>query len=449
MRTTFLLLLILMSLGCRRKDLQRTDPELAKFTREKRSQAELLVRLSEVSMPKEGWELFDAILSDDWDTATNLFTRLAAKRTISSAAPARVPVLQRVVEAGKQYSENVGVYHPRPLAMNTAAWQPLSESYWAYVLSKTWNRKFLRMFADEIFKTVGTNSIYFGGSDAGRFAISALCNSQIHADPFFVLTQNQLADGTYLEYLRAMYTNGIVIPDESDWDSAYWRYSTNRTTNAVRSIMTMNSELVKVILQKNPNRDFFIEIANPVDELRNQLVPCGPVLRLNRKPLEKISETEMHRDRDFWQQCCNRLIGDWIVHDTPIDRLCEFVTQVYKMQNLKNFQGDPQYLLDKHAQVGFASLRVFAASIYMRRANDSKQEEQQRLSDSAMLALKQAFALGPYNGQAVGLLAEVLIYQEHYTDAELVLRTGLQFDSANSWLKEELNQAIMKQRKTN
>jgi hypothetical protein len=47
-----------------------------------------------------------------------------------------------------------------------------------------------------------TGSIYFGGTDAGRGIVTALSGSPADADPFFILTQNALADTVYLQHLR-------------------------------------------------------------------------------------------------------------------------------------------------------------------------------------------------------------------------------------------------------
>ena len=62
-----------------------------------------------------------------------------------------------------------------------------------------------RPYANDIIASIPPGSIYFGGTDPGRFLITAMEKSQVNADPFFLLTQNALADGNYLDYLRSMY----------------------------------------------------------------------------------------------------------------------------------------------------------------------------------------------------------------------------------------------------
>ena len=67
------------------------------------------------------------------------------------------------------------------------------------------NEKYSAAFGTNIVASIPPGSIYFGGTDPGRFLVTAICKSQVNADPFFVLTQNALADSTYLDYLRGMY----------------------------------------------------------------------------------------------------------------------------------------------------------------------------------------------------------------------------------------------------
>ena len=51
-----------------------------------------------------------------------------------------------------------------------------------------------------------------------------LLQVEIDGDPFFTLTQNALADGTYLEYLRAMYGGKIYTPTGEDSQHCFQEY---------------------------------------------------------------------------------------------------------------------------------------------------------------------------------------------------------------------------------
>jgi len=77
-----------------------------------------------------------------------------------------------------------------------------------------------------VINSIPAGSIYFGGTDPGRGVPTAFCKSSIDGDPFFTLTQNALADGTYLEYLRAMYGGKIYTPTGEDSQRCFQEYMT-------------------------------------------------------------------------------------------------------------------------------------------------------------------------------------------------------------------------------
>ena len=88
------------------------------------------------------------------------------------------------------------------------------EVYGAFEGFMTGDEKYASKFGREIIDSIPPGSIYFGGTEPGRFIVTAMCKSQPDGDPFFTLTQNWLADGCYLDYLRSTYGNKIYIPTE-------------------------------------------------------------------------------------------------------------------------------------------------------------------------------------------------------------------------------------------
>jgi len=61
--------------------------------------------------------------------------------------------------------------------------------------------------------TRSPGAAFIWGTDPGRFVVSVLSESHREGKPFFTLTQNQLADQSYVEYLRKMYGSRIYIPN--------------------------------------------------------------------------------------------------------------------------------------------------------------------------------------------------------------------------------------------
>lgn len=83
------------------------------------------------------------------------------------------------------------------------------------------NQKYAELFGNEIIQSIPPGGVYFGGTDPGRFIVTALQKSQVNGDPFFTLTQNALAGGFYLFKI-----NHQPVPQLSEnvirQDQQYW-----------------------------------------------------------------------------------------------------------------------------------------------------------------------------------------------------------------------------------
>ena len=95
--------------------------------------------------------------------------------------------------------------------------------FWTFPLGD----KYAIAFGNDIIKSIPDGSIYFGGADPGRFVVTALMESHADGKPFFMLSQNPLADATYLHYLRAMYGGKIHTPTDEDLQKSFQDYKTD------------------------------------------------------------------------------------------------------------------------------------------------------------------------------------------------------------------------------
>jgi hypothetical protein len=82
-------------------------------------------------------------------------------------------------------------------------WQTILEIWGAFANIANGEEKYMAGLARDAIESMQPGSIYFGGTDPGRFLITALSPSHVKADPVFT-TQNALADGTYAGYARRM-----------------------------------------------------------------------------------------------------------------------------------------------------------------------------------------------------------------------------------------------------
>ena len=171
--------------GCAKKQMTSfqslKNPEVAaqlkSFVAEKEAQANAATN----QMPSEFKSFFAAAAKGDWLAVSNAFVEFRK-------------------HAG-QY-EHSGKTDER---LRGTAWQAVLETWGALDAFGEGDEKYSAAFGNDIIDSIPPGSIYFGGTDPGRFLITAMQKSHVNGDPFFTLTQNALADSTYLDYLRGMY----------------------------------------------------------------------------------------------------------------------------------------------------------------------------------------------------------------------------------------------------
>ena len=414
----------------------------------------------------------------------------------------------------------------------------------------------------DIYPSMATNAILFGGTDPGRFnptymifSESQLPDSKKRNPNFdrrdvYLITQNALADGTYLDYIRAHYnrsaqedpfffvnffrtsgeeappgapqsqatTNAFakmwlpidrfftklgariekerrrdgvyppIIPqpepppgaEEDPYDVGAWlskeiytpslydsqvafqEYVTDaqrrlqhdmafpnepkqikpgedvRIVNGTISVsgqvavMAINGLLTKVIFDRNPTNEFYVEESFPLDWMFPHLTPYGIIMKLNRDPVPEITEEMVRKDHEFWSEYSSRLIGDWITYDTPVEEICDFAIRVYRRRDFTNFKGDPKFVRDDNAQKAFSKLRSAIGGVYFWRISMSKNvAENQRMIKEAEFAFKQSLAYCPYSPEAVYKYVTLLINLNRHDEAIRIVETCIQFDQDN------------------
>jgi RNA polymerase sigma factor (sigma-70 family) len=348
--------------------------------------------------------------------------------------------------------------------LHGTAWEAVKEIWGGYEAFSVGDEKYSAMFGDDIIESIPAGSIYFGGTDQGRFIVTALCKSQVKADPFFTVTQNALADDTYLAYLRGMYGEMIYVPTAEDSQKsiedykqdAAQRQSKNRLgpgENVRRdangkiqvsgqvAVMNINGLLAKIIFDKNPGREFYIEESFPLDWMKPYLEPHGLIMKINRQPLSELSDDIISRDHDYWTKHVTAMIGGWLNDDTPVSEIAAFAEKVHLRHDLGGFTGDPRFVQNDYAYKTFSKLRSSIAGIYMWRLDHAAGEvEKDRMARATDFAFRQAWALCPTSLEAVFRYTNFLLKQNRNSDALLVASTCLKLDPNNVQVKNLVSQ---------
>ncbi|MDP7013629.1 MAG: DUF2723 domain-containing protein [Verrucomicrobiota bacterium] len=190
------------------------------------------------------------------------------------------------------------------------------------------------------------------------------------------------------------------------------------------SVMQINSKLAKLLFDKNPERDFFIEVSFPLEWMYPHLTPYGIILKLNRDEVPEITDEMMRKDRLFWANYQERLTGNWITDDTSVKEIGDWAIKTYRRWDLDGYTGDPAFVRDEAAQKAFSKLRTSIADIYRWRINNYKlaisqesdaakrnemKQKQDRMTREFIFALKQAWAFCPYSPEVLSHFTQLLL----------------------------------------
>ena len=203
------------------------------------------------------------------------------------------------------------------------------------------------------------------------------------------------------------------------------------TLNGQVSVMAINGLLAKIVFDRNPQHEFFVEESLPLKWMYPLLTPYGLIMKVNRQPVVEISEEAVRKDHAFWSQYSERLIGNWITYDTSVKDLVAWAERLYLRHDYTGFTGDRKFVRDDQAQKCFSKLRSGIGELYARRMRTANAAEQQRMIREAEFALRQAFALCPYHVEAVAHYIQLLANLHRFDDALLIARTCLKLDPNN------------------
>ncbi len=255
---------------------------------------------------------------------------------------------------------------------------------------------------------MGTNALFFGGTDPGRFVPTYMIYSANVRPDVKLITQNALADDTYMSVERDLYGDDIWIPSKDDSAAAFTEYVNSmspeeraakgvttengrvQVTGAL-SVMDINGILTKMMFDhERRRRAFYVEESYVIRWMYDYMTPHGLIMKIN-----DIQETTngtgnialrpdiVRNDLDFW---------DW-----------------YTRRLLK----DPAFRRDFAAQKSFSKLRAAISGLYANARNKNnfyprsqEAENEKRKADwlyyhnAAAQSFREAYSLYPVSPES-------------------------------------------------
>ncbi|MCC5848081.1 MAG: DUF2723 domain-containing protein [Verrucomicrobia bacterium] len=264
-------------------------------------------------------------------------------------------------------------------------------------------------------------AILFGGTDPGRFVPTYMLFSAHMRPDVFLLTQNALADSTYLDSMRDLYGDDIFIPSALDSSLAFRAYAhhlriwnpvdfaalmesgDNLAVRGVDQVNFINFHLARKIAERNQHdHAVYVEESYPIPWMMPRLRPHGLVLKLESEPV-RLTNEDMQRDREFWTWYKETLLE----------------THLPVSERRQSFHRDLM------ARKIFSKLRGNIAGVYA----------EQGWYPEAEAAYLQAERLFPRSPEVSDRLARMYEGQLRFDEAAAVVTRYAAFDPTSSWLR--------------
>ncbi|MBI2442109.1 MAG: DUF2723 domain-containing protein [Lentisphaerae bacterium] len=277
-----------------------------------------------------------------------------------------------------------------------------------------------------------TNAVFYGGTDPGRFVPTYMIYCPLVRPDVMLITQNALADNTYMNVMRDLYGDQIWMPTPQDANMAFQQYvddvragripsnaavtfdkSGKVSVQGVQGVMEINGIISRSIFEANKWRhDFYVEESYVINWMYPYLIPHGLILKINKEPLSELTPEMVKNDQDFWAWYYERLMND------------------------RKFQRDVV------ARKTFSKLRCAIAGVYVFR----------RLMNDAEIAFRQAVNMYPASPEANFRMADMYLQMGRFAEAVQLLEANLAVDPKNDRITGFIGQiksmAQMNQRAT-
>jgi tetratricopeptide (TPR) repeat protein len=257
-----------------------------------------------------------------------------------------------------------------------------------------------------------------------------MLNDTSDSERRIVLTQNALADSTYLDYLNFLYGDQMATLTKDDSERAFQEFIADArkrlqhdeefpnepkqikpgedikmVDNRVQVsgqvvVMAINEKLFQVLLEKNPNASFAIEQSFPFASMYGDATPLGPIMELRvQDPQNALTAERVAQSMDYWRTTAQQLLAD------------------------------PETPDGSNPRKAYSKMAAEQADLLLNRKYTAEAEQ----------ALQIANQICPSSPEAVFRYANLLVAQKRFDDAIAVANNAIKTEPANKQFRDLLN----------
>ena len=380
--------------------------KVVQFARKRWQTVQAMALHFKVEVPDEVKRFFDAVQAGRQEEADALFKALSEKRKSAAGAEG----LQKL-------------------------WPAILETHGITEQAHGWPAQRLLDYGNAVLDSLRPGMVYVGGTDSGRF-IPTLLNETGDGSPRIILTQNALADSTYLDYVRFLYGDQMATLASEESQRAFQDYIADATKRMQHdeqypdepkqlrpgedvhmtdgrvqvsgqvAVMGINELLLQALMQKNPNTAFALQESFPLKSTYAGATTLGPIMELgNQDPQAALTPERATQSLDYWRTTTEQLLAD------------------------------PEALQGSDPRSAYAKLLLAQANLFLDRNYSGQAEE----------ALRLATQLAPASPEAVFNYAGLLAKENRFAEASQLVQAALNLAPANQQF-QNLLQALSKRK---
>lgn len=225
-------------------------------------------------------------------------------------------------------------------------WGPILETLLIAECAHEWPAQKLLDYGAATLGALSPGMVYVGGTDPGR-GIPTLLNETSDGERHIVITQNGLADASYLQYLDFLYGDRVATLTPEDSQRAFQDYmadaqkrlahdqqspdepkqirpgeDVHMVDNRIQvsgqvAVMAINENLLRMFMTKNPDLSLAIEESFPLKSTYPNAVPLGPLMQLGVQDVQSAFTRDTALQAvTYWRETAQQFQPS---PDTPAD----------------------------------------------------------------------------------------------------------------------------------